>query len=504
MPQVGTPIRFSVTPLEYGRAPPLLGEHTAAVLRERLAFDADTIAALAARGVIGVRRDTLARRGGHDHERRRARTRPPGAPRPRCPLGGDARSAFRGGRSNDPDADVLDRVRRARGGRALRRVAPVPARDSARQSRHHVLAHEALAKAEATAALMALAPDDARSAVRFAHDSATQNYVELEGGGRTAFGDAGQGRSLRAVLVGRAHLPAGRRERSHAPVPAGWRLQRLRPPRAGNLCARRRDQGALRGAPRAGLAEERATADWKFDFKPVRAARAVAADASRRARRPHVRLPARRKAGRGAHPAATDGGRRRAHRDRAVCARARRASSGGSARCAARTTRSPGSPGSRPALLYGLGGCILGVLWLAPPALAVRAVRRSLAGFVVGGLMAADGAIRRARRLVRLRHRAIGDDLLAAPGSARWPPLPSAAGLGLRAGVHGGRKPHAPRVRPSAAIVAPVVARGRRVARGARAHARRLRVRPARARARRRRSTTRPTAGSAGGSPPKC
>ncbi len=55
VPQVGTPIRFSATPPEYGRAPPLLGEHTAAVLRERLAFDADTIAALAARGVIGVR-----------------------------------------------------------------------------------------------------------------------------------------------------------------------------------------------------------------------------------------------------------------------------------------------------------------------------------------------------------------------------------------------------------------------------------------------------------------
>ena len=35
--------------------PPLLGEHTAAVLRERLALADDAIAALAARGVIGVR-----------------------------------------------------------------------------------------------------------------------------------------------------------------------------------------------------------------------------------------------------------------------------------------------------------------------------------------------------------------------------------------------------------------------------------------------------------------
>ncbi len=55
VPQVGTPIGFSATPAEYGRPPPLLGEHTAEVLRERLALDPATIAALAARGVIGVR-----------------------------------------------------------------------------------------------------------------------------------------------------------------------------------------------------------------------------------------------------------------------------------------------------------------------------------------------------------------------------------------------------------------------------------------------------------------
>ncbi len=55
VPQVGMPIRFSVTPAEYGRPPPLLGEHTAKVLRERLALDPAAIAALAARGVIGVR-----------------------------------------------------------------------------------------------------------------------------------------------------------------------------------------------------------------------------------------------------------------------------------------------------------------------------------------------------------------------------------------------------------------------------------------------------------------
>ncbi len=55
LPQVGTPIRFSVTNPVYDRPPPLLGEHTADVLRERLALGDDAIAALAARGVIEVR-----------------------------------------------------------------------------------------------------------------------------------------------------------------------------------------------------------------------------------------------------------------------------------------------------------------------------------------------------------------------------------------------------------------------------------------------------------------
>ena len=55
VPQVGTPIGFSATPPAYDRPPPLLGEHTAAVLRERLGIADEAIAALAARGVIGVR-----------------------------------------------------------------------------------------------------------------------------------------------------------------------------------------------------------------------------------------------------------------------------------------------------------------------------------------------------------------------------------------------------------------------------------------------------------------
>jgi formyl-CoA transferase len=55
VPQVGTPIKFSATRAAYDRPPPLLGEHTAAVLRDRLRMPDASIAALAARGVIQLR-----------------------------------------------------------------------------------------------------------------------------------------------------------------------------------------------------------------------------------------------------------------------------------------------------------------------------------------------------------------------------------------------------------------------------------------------------------------
>lgn len=47
MKVVGNPLNFSDTPLEYGRPPPLLGEHTAEVLRDVLRMDEAEIARLA-------------------------------------------------------------------------------------------------------------------------------------------------------------------------------------------------------------------------------------------------------------------------------------------------------------------------------------------------------------------------------------------------------------------------------------------------------------------------
>ncbi len=55
VPQVRTPLGFSATPLDYRRPPPLLGEHTADVLRARLGLAADEVSALAQRDVIQIR-----------------------------------------------------------------------------------------------------------------------------------------------------------------------------------------------------------------------------------------------------------------------------------------------------------------------------------------------------------------------------------------------------------------------------------------------------------------
>lgn len=51
-PGVASPLRFSQTPVAYGRAAPTLGEHTDAVLAEKLGLDATHIAALRAKGVV--------------------------------------------------------------------------------------------------------------------------------------------------------------------------------------------------------------------------------------------------------------------------------------------------------------------------------------------------------------------------------------------------------------------------------------------------------------------
>ncbi|MBU1282602.1 MAG: CoA transferase [Gammaproteobacteria bacterium] len=52
VPQVASPIRLSGTPIEHRNAPPLLGEHTDAVLQRVLGLDAKAIATLREQGVL--------------------------------------------------------------------------------------------------------------------------------------------------------------------------------------------------------------------------------------------------------------------------------------------------------------------------------------------------------------------------------------------------------------------------------------------------------------------
>ena len=56
VPQVRAPLRLSGSPLSFAAAPPLLGQHTRDVLRDRLGVDDAAFDDLAARGVIGALR----------------------------------------------------------------------------------------------------------------------------------------------------------------------------------------------------------------------------------------------------------------------------------------------------------------------------------------------------------------------------------------------------------------------------------------------------------------
>jgi formyl-CoA transferase len=60
VPQVAAPLRFSTTPLAFDTPPPMLGEHTVAVLKARLGYDDARLAALADAGVIGFAAEAVA------------------------------------------------------------------------------------------------------------------------------------------------------------------------------------------------------------------------------------------------------------------------------------------------------------------------------------------------------------------------------------------------------------------------------------------------------------
>ena len=52
LPTVVNPVRFTETPVQYDKAPPLLGQHTDEVLHEWLGYSAQTIGDLRESGAI--------------------------------------------------------------------------------------------------------------------------------------------------------------------------------------------------------------------------------------------------------------------------------------------------------------------------------------------------------------------------------------------------------------------------------------------------------------------
>jgi crotonobetainyl-CoA:carnitine CoA-transferase CaiB-like acyl-CoA transferase len=65
VPSIASPLRFSKTPVQYRRPPPLLGEHTFEVLRECLGMSEDRLGELASSGLIADRGWGADRNQGH-------------------------------------------------------------------------------------------------------------------------------------------------------------------------------------------------------------------------------------------------------------------------------------------------------------------------------------------------------------------------------------------------------------------------------------------------------
>jgi hypothetical protein len=124
---------------------------------------------------------------------------------------------------------------------------------------------DALARAASIADRLDLAPAGAQRAVIFAHDGATQNFVELEAGGKPAFT-----RMLNGTLYS----------------PYWWEVRLFKPGETAEARLRFRPEGAIYGFTRKvpesepgaaldaaaarAIAEKSARADWAIDFAPYK------------------------------------------------------------------------------------------------------------------------------------------------------------------------------------------------------------------------------------------
>ena len=128
---------------------------------------------------------------------------------------------------------------------------------------------DAVAQAEHLALRLHLAPDGARSAARFASDQAAQNYVELEGGGKPAFG---------ALVAGDVYAPYWWEVRLFKPGDASEAMIRFRPDGTPygfvqkvpeRFVPANPDGLALDASVARRVAEVGARADWGVDFAPL-------------------------------------------------------------------------------------------------------------------------------------------------------------------------------------------------------------------------------------------
>ena len=128
---------------------------------------------------------------------------------------------------------------------------------------------QAIAAARTLAAHLKLVPEGARVAARFAHDATTQNYVELEGGGKDAFAELTRADryspfwwEIRLFTLGAIEEAVIKLKPDG--TPAGF-VRRLP-----ESYVRDPAMKALDAASARALAETRARADWGIDVAPYR------------------------------------------------------------------------------------------------------------------------------------------------------------------------------------------------------------------------------------------
>ena len=248
--------------------------------------------------------------------------------------------------------------------------------------------HDAVDAARVIAGKLDLAPPAARSAVRFAHDDTTQNYIELEGGGKPAFA---------ALMAGDVYAPYWWEVRLFAPGAIKEALVRFRPDGARYGFVEKIPETLLPADPASlaldpdtarRIAEESARTDWGVDLSHYQ---------------PLEQTQQRRPSGRVDHLFVYERNDAQAGEARF---RMRLAVSGNALtelshfayvpqsferryqELRAANNTIAGGASLAAGVLYGLGGCVLGVLWLMRQH---RLVWRPalVAGLVVGALMGA-------------------------------------------------------------------------------------------------------------------